>query len=36
MVPSEKIGVVMLANKNTPNEARVEATYKLIKALLAK
>ncbi|MDR6759725.1 beta-lactamase class C [Mycoplana sp. BE70] len=36
MVPSEEIGVVVLANKNYPNEARVKATYSLIKALLAK
>jgi beta-lactamase class C len=33
MVPSENIGVVVLANKNYPNEARVKATYSLIKAL---
>ncbi|WP_438381431.1 class C beta-lactamase [Asaia sp. BMEF1] len=36
MIPSKHIGVVVLANKNTPNEARVEATYKLLDALLAK
>ncbi|OQP86765.1 class C beta-lactamase [Rhizobium rhizosphaerae] len=34
MVPSERLGVVMLANKNIPIEARVRATYALIKALL--
>lgn len=36
MIPSKRIGVVVLANKNTPNEARVEATYGLLNALLAK
>ena len=36
MIPSRHIGVVVLANKNTPNEARVEATYGLLNALLAK
>jgi len=36
MVPGEKLGVVVLANKNYPNEARVQATYALINALLAK
>lgn len=36
MVPSEDIGVVVLANKNYPNEARVKATYSLIEALLSK
>lgn len=35
MLPSEDIGVVVLANKNYPNEARVKATYSLIQALLA-
>lgn len=35
MVPSEGIGVVVLANKNYPNDARVKATYSLIRALLA-
>jgi beta-lactamase class C len=33
MVPSEGLGIVVLANKNYPNEARVKATYSLIKAL---
>ncbi|EJZ18438.1 beta-lactamase (plasmid) [Rhizobium sp. Pop5] len=36
IVPSEDIGVVVLANKNYPNEARVKATYSLIKALLSR
>lgn len=36
MIPGEGLGVVVLANKNYPNEARVEATYSLIKALEAK
>ncbi len=34
-VPSEKIGVVILANKNFPNDARVKATLSLIKAMTA-
>jgi len=33
MVPREGLGIVVLANKNYPNEARVKATYSLIKAL---
>jgi len=36
MVPSDSLGVIVLANKNYPNEARVKATYSLIKALEAK
>lgn len=28
-VPSERIAIVMLANKNFPNESRIEATYKI-------
>jgi beta-lactamase class C len=35
MIPSKRLGVVVLANRNYPNDARVEATYKLIKSLLA-
>ncbi|NVN43208.1 beta-lactamase [Asaia siamensis] len=35
MIPSQKIGIVMLANRNTPNDARVEATYRLLNALMA-
>ncbi len=34
MIPSERLGVVVLANKNYPNEARVTATYALIESLL--
>jgi beta-lactamase class C len=33
-VPSKGIGIVVLANKNYPSEARVKATYSLIEALL--
>lgn len=33
LVPSDKLGVVVLANRNYPNEARVEATYQLIEAV---
>lgn len=36
LVPGEKLGVIVLANKNYPNEARVQATYALINALLKK
>ena len=32
-VPAEKLGIVMLANKNYPNEARVEAAFKIMAAL---
>ncbi|NUU01165.1 class C beta-lactamase [Herbaspirillum robiniae] len=32
-IPSRKIGVVMLANRNFPNDARVGAAYDIIKAL---
>jgi beta-lactamase class C len=35
MIPSEGLGVVVLANRNYPNEARVKATYALIEALLS-
>lgn len=35
MVPSEDLGVVVLANRNYPNEARVRATYDLITRILA-
>ncbi len=34
-LPSKGIGVVVLANKNYPSEARVKATYALISALLS-
>lgn len=36
MVPSEKIGVVVLANRNYPNPVRAEATRELIEQLLEK
>ena len=32
-VPSKKIGVVVLANKNYPNEARVRFAHELVQAL---
>lgn len=34
IVPDQKLGIVVLANRNYPNEARVRATYALVKALL--
>lgn len=34
MVPSERIGVVVLANRNYPNPVRVDATRELIEQLL--
>lgn len=36
MIPAEQFGIVVLANKNYPNEARVAATYALIEELLKK
>lgn len=33
-VPSEKVGVVILANKSYPNAKRVEATYNIIEAIV--
>lgn len=36
MIPSEQIGVVVLANRNYPNPVRAEATRKLIHLLLEK
>lgn len=36
VVPSENIGIVVLANKNYPNEARVKAVYSIIEALKSK
>jgi beta-lactamase class C len=35
MIPGEGLGIVVLANRNYPNEARVKATYSLIEALLS-
>ncbi|WP_442598065.1 class C beta-lactamase [Parapusillimonas sp. JC17] len=35
MIPGKKLGIVVLANRNFPNEARVKATYSLVEALLA-
>ncbi|GBR48041.1 beta-lactamase [Gluconobacter roseus NBRC 3990] len=36
ILPGENIGIVVLANKNYPNEARVKAVYALIGSLLSK
>ncbi|NIY72760.1 beta-lactamase [Marivivens donghaensis] len=36
MVPGENLGVVVLANRNYPNEARVRATHDLINRMLGK
>lgn len=36
LLPGEGLGVVVLANCNYPNEARIAATYSLIKALISK
>lgn len=36
VVPSEKIGVVVLANRNYLNEGRVKATVAVIETMLAK
>ncbi|THK35383.1 beta-lactamase [Ensifer sp. MPMI2T] len=35
LLPGEKLGIVVLANRNYPNEARVRATYALVEALLS-
>jgi len=35
VLPKHKLGVVVLANRNYPNDARISATFSLIKALLA-
>ncbi len=35
VLPGESLGIVVLANRNYPNEARISATYSLIKALLS-
>lgn len=34
VLPAEKLGVVVLANRNFPNEARVKASYALIQSIL--
>ena len=34
VLPGENLGIVVLANRNFPNEARITATYALIKAML--
>lgn len=34
MLPAEKLGVVVLANRNYPNEERVKAVYALVQGLL--
>ncbi|WP_230382916.1 class C beta-lactamase [Paracoccus shanxieyensis] len=36
LIPSEDLGIVVLANRNYPNEARVRATHDLIQRLLAR
>ena len=36
LLPAEKLGIVVLANRNYPNEARIAATYALIQTLLSK
>nr|WP_276319141.1 serine hydrolase [Chromohalobacter salexigens] len=33
MLPGEQSGLVMLANKNYPNDARVEAAYRILSGL---
>lgn len=33
MLPGEQTGLVMLANKNYPNDARVEAAYRILTGL---
>ncbi|WP_137135337.1 class C beta-lactamase [Rhizobium sp. FKY42] len=33
ILPEKKLGIVVLANRNYPNEARIRATYALIKSL---
>lgn len=35
VLPAEKLGVVVLANRNVPNDARIQATWRLMNALLA-
>jgi len=36
LLPAENLGIVVLANRNYPNEARVRATYALIQSLLSR
>ncbi|MGO1345299.1 serine hydrolase, partial [Chromohalobacter japonicus] len=33
MLPGEQMGLVMLANKNYPNDARVDAAYRILSGL---
>jgi beta-lactamase class C len=33
-VPKERVGIVMLANRNIPNEERVKAAYAIITSLV--
>lgn len=35
-IPQQKIGIVMLANTNFPNEARITASYHVMQQLLQK
>ena len=35
LLPGQDLGIVVLANRNHPNEARVRATHALITDLLA-
>lgn len=35
ILPGERLGILVLANRNYPNEARVKAAYSLIDAILA-
>jgi beta-lactamase class C len=34
VLPGERLGIVVLANRNYPNEARIKAAYSLIRALI--
>jgi beta-lactamase class C len=33
MVPGKQTGIVMLANKNYPNEARIESAFRIMVSL---